>query len=250
MVADKLPAICGSETLTTVVSSTSIKVLSMTAMATIQGLTLVGGDCCESSGMRHRRRQIGPRNSPPDRIMEDAKNGRFFCQIFSEEPTGSRKPGVFRRGVHDTVICRLPNLRGLSDSGQVSAPFLIGATLTVLLVAVAFGLALAHALELPGKMRVGRDTYLAVQTIYYPGFTIGGGVGEAGGILATFLFLFFTPYGSAQFWLTLAALAGLIAMQAVFWLITQPVNRFWAAGTKARTHGLGIFFDRSEEGAR
>ena len=123
----------------------------------------------------------------------------------------------------------------------MSAPFLIGATLTVLLVAVAFGLALAHALELPGKMRVGRDTYLAVQTIYYPGFAIGGGVGEAGGILATFLFLFFTPYGSAQFFLTLAALAGLIAMQAVFWLITQPVNRFWLQGQKLGRMGSEFF---------
>ena len=123
----------------------------------------------------------------------------------------------------------------------MSASFLIGATLTVLLVAVAFGLALAHVLEMPGKMRVGRDTYLAVQTIYYPGFTIGGGVGEAGGILATFLFLFFTPYGSTQFWLTLAALAGLIAMQAVFWLITQPVNRFWLQSQKLGRMGSEFF---------
>src|SRR5689334_13821103 len=37
--ADKLPAICGKETLTTVVSSTSIKVANMTATATIHGLT-------------------------------------------------------------------------------------------------------------------------------------------------------------------------------------------------------------------
>ena len=37
--AERLPAICGSETLTTVVSSTSMKVANMTAMATIHGLT-------------------------------------------------------------------------------------------------------------------------------------------------------------------------------------------------------------------
>src|SRR5579871_2864804 len=39
MLADMLPAICGSDTFTTVVSSTSMKVASMTEMAIIQGLT-------------------------------------------------------------------------------------------------------------------------------------------------------------------------------------------------------------------
>jgi len=45
---------------------------------------------------------------------------------------------------------------------------------TVLLVAVAMALTLAHALELPGKMRHTKDVYYAMQHIYYPGFTIGG----------------------------------------------------------------------------
>ena len=39
MVAERLPAMCGSDTLTTVVSSTSMKVQNITEMATIQGLT-------------------------------------------------------------------------------------------------------------------------------------------------------------------------------------------------------------------
>src|SRR6185437_4901251 len=38
MVADKLPAMCGSETFTTVVSNTSMKVLDITAIAISQGL--------------------------------------------------------------------------------------------------------------------------------------------------------------------------------------------------------------------
>ena len=37
-VADMLPAMCGSDTLTTVVSKTSMNVLSITAMAMIHGL--------------------------------------------------------------------------------------------------------------------------------------------------------------------------------------------------------------------
>ncbi len=32
----------------------------------------------------------------------------------------------------------------------------------------------AHALEMPGKLRLGLEQYRAVQPIYYPGFTIIG----------------------------------------------------------------------------
>src|SRR6185295_19586060 len=40
MDAERLPAMCGSDTLTTVVSSTSMNVANMTAIATIHGLTV------------------------------------------------------------------------------------------------------------------------------------------------------------------------------------------------------------------
>src|SRR5437870_513359 len=43
VLADRSPAMCGSETLTTVVSSTSMKVLDITATATSQGLISRGG---------------------------------------------------------------------------------------------------------------------------------------------------------------------------------------------------------------
>jgi hypothetical protein len=42
--------------------------------------------------------------------------------------------------------------------------------MTVMLAAITMALSLAHALELPGKLRLNREQYLAVQTIYYPGF--------------------------------------------------------------------------------
>ena len=57
---------------------------------------------------------------------------------------------------------------------------LILQVINVFLVAVAMALSLAHALEFPGKMRLPKEAYLATQTIYYPGFTIGG----AGNVLA------------------------------------------------------------------
>ena len=67
---------------------------------------------------------------------------------------------------------------------------------------------LAHALEFPGKRRLDRDTYLKVQAIYYPGFTIGGAF-EPLSMIATFALLLFTPFGTTSFWLTALAFAGL-----------------------------------------
>lgn len=113
--------------------------------------------------------------------------------------------------------------------------------LATILVAVAMALSLAHALELPGKMRLDQDAYYAVQPIYYPGFTIGGGIGEAGGTIVTIVLLFLTPSGSSDFWLTLVALAGLIAMQAVYWMVTHPVNNFWVEGETLDRFSAGFF---------
>jgi hypothetical protein len=38
-----------------------------------------------------------------------------------------------------------------------------------------------------------RNTYLAVQQIYSPGFTIDGGVGEGGGMIGLLILLLLTP---------------------------------------------------------
>lgn len=101
--------------------------------------------------------------------------------------------------------------------------------LTIMVVAVAMALALAHALELPGKMRLDKETYYAMQSIYYPGFTFGG-ISEPLSLFLAIALLFYTPSASADFWLTLVALLGLIGMQAVYWSFTHPVNKFWVEG--------------------
>ena len=111
---------------------------------------------------------------------------------------------------------------------------------TLILVTVALVLSLAHALELPGKLRLDKQTYYAVQTIYYPGFTLGG-IGEAGGAMATLILLFLTPESSADFWLTLMALLGMVAMQALYWLVTHPVNQFWVEGVQLNRMSSGFF---------
>jgi hypothetical protein len=102
--------------------------------------------------------------------------------------------------------------------------------LTVMLAAVTMALSLAHALEFPGKLRLKKEQYLAVQPIYNPGFTIGG-IAEPAVILATLALLIVTPAGTAAFWLVAGALAALVMVQVIFWSKTQPVNSFWLAET-------------------
>ena len=87
-------------------------------------------------------------------------------------------------------------------------------------------LSLAHALELPGKMRLDKETYLAVQKIYYPGFTIGGSA-EPLGLIALIALLALTPYGASRFWWTAAALAAFVITVAIYWFVTHPVNSAW-----------------------
>lgn len=97
--------------------------------------------------------------------------------------------------------------------------------ITLVLLALVVTTSLAHALELPGKMRLSKEAYLATQQIYYPGFTFAGAA-EPLGLLAL-LALTATTGGQAAFRLTLAALAALAAAHAVYWLWTHPVNNFW-----------------------
>jgi hypothetical protein len=119
--------------------------------------------------------------------------------------------------------------------------FLILQIVSVLLVALAAALPLAHALELPGKMRLEKSDYLVTQPIYYPGFTIAAGIGEGGGMLATLALLLMTPARGAQFALTLAALIALVAMHVAYWLFTHPVNKFWLQGEPLKGVGAGFF---------
>jgi hypothetical protein len=112
--------------------------------------------------------------------------------------------------------------------------------LAIVLVALAAALSVAHALEMPGKMRLDKETYLKVQHIYYPGFTFGG-ISEPLGAAATAFLLYFVPASSSAFWLVLLALVAMFAVMGVFWLVTQPVNKAWTKGLKMGAAGTGFF---------
>src|SRR5918996_903146 len=102
------------------------------------------------------------------------------------------------------------------------------------LVAVTMGLSLAHALEFPGKRRLDEPTYRAVQAIYYPGFTIGGLVGEFGGMIALAALLLLTPTNAERFWWIAAALGLLVAGHVTYWAVIHPVNNAWLTDTNLR----------------
>ena len=118
--------------------------------------------------------------------------------------------------------------------------FVLLEIISILLVAVAMGLALAHALEFPGKRRLDEQTYLAVQTIYYPGFTIAG-ISEPLAVIATLVLLIVTPKDRAQFWLVLISFLAMLATQVVFWFVTQPTNRFWLKHEQLGEAGAKFF---------
>jgi len=80
----------------------------------------------------------------------------------------------------------------------------------------------------PASCGLKKEQYLAVQPIYYPGFTIGG-IAEPAVILATVALLIMTPTGTAAFWLVAGALAALVTVQVIFWIKT---NRQMASGSR------------------
>lgn len=111
---------------------------------------------------------------------------------------------------------------------------------TVMMVALSAALSLAHALELPGKMRLDEPTYRAVQRIYYPGFTLGG-FGDVLGLAAAAALVLLTPMGSAAFWLTVVALVGMLATNIVYWVAVHPVNKHWMKGEPLSASAAAFF---------
>jgi hypothetical protein len=84
----------------------------------------------------------------------------------------------------------------------------------------------AHALELPGKLRLTREQYLAVQPIYYPGFTVIG-TAEPLSVLVLAGLVALTPRGTLAFWLIAGALLAAALAHLLYWTLTAPVNKVW-----------------------
>jgi hypothetical protein len=96
---------------------------------------------------------------------------------------------------------------------------------------------------LPGKLRLNREQYLAVQPIYYPGFTVIGAA-EPLSIIALAALLAFTARGAPMFWLIAAATLAAMVTHVLYWTLTAPVNKAWLhketlSGSAQRFFGAG-----------
>jgi hypothetical protein len=121
---------------------------------------------------------------------------------------------------------------------------------SLLAVSVAMALALAHALEFPGKLRLSRTDYETVQEIYYPGFTYAG-AGEGIGLLLLLVVLLLRPWEGLAFWLTFAAFMALLVMHGVYWVLIHPINSFWLKDFELKGFGARFFaFDFPGRGER
>jgi len=111
--------------------------------------------------------------------------------------------------------------------------------ISILLVALAMAPALAHLLEFPGKSRLTKDAYLTVQPIYYPGFTIAGGIGEGGGLIAVLAILHATRHASVLAEVDGADSHGRHA--SCLLAVDAAGNKFWLQGTALGGFGHAFF---------
>ncbi|MGE0700917.1 MAG: hypothetical protein AB7O57_17605, partial [Hyphomicrobiaceae bacterium] len=94
--------------------------------------------------------------------------------------------------------------------------------LAIMSTAVALGGALAHLLELPGKIALDRERYFIVQRIYDGWWQLAYVLGlQFVTMLAALVMARDRPRVRS---LVVAAILGLVAAQAVFWIWTQPAN--------------------------
>src|ERR1051326_631108 len=96
---------------------------------------------------------------------------------------------------------------------------------SLLCAALAFGLTLAHDLEIPGKRMLSGAEWLAVQNTFYGGYAILGGVAEVLGLISTAVLLFWLARRRTAFVLALLAALSFAGMLAVFAFGNNPINQ-------------------------
>jgi hypothetical protein len=61
------------------------------------------------------------------------------------------------------------------------------------------------------------------------------------GIAAALILLLLTPANSSAFWWTLGGLVGFVLTQAIYWIFTHPVNKFWVKDLQMKGASAGFF---------
>ena len=95
---------------------------------------------------------------------------------------------------------------------------------TVFLVALVMGTTLAHALEMPTKMRVSGSFWVECQHTLYRFFRYIAGPIEVAAVLISAVLVYFT-FGQATFGASLVTSILLIAAFIVWAVVTERVNR-------------------------
>jgi hypothetical protein len=94
--------------------------------------------------------------------------------------------------------------------------------LSFMFVGLSMGGALAHLFELPNKIGLSAESYLAVQQ-NYRGWSLLGIV-VVGALLSTLILTILVRGRRFVFALSLAAFLFIVGAQAVFWMYTYPAN--------------------------
>ena len=95
--------------------------------------------------------------------------------------------------------------------------------ISLLFTALALGAGLAHALELPNKLKLSREDYLTVQQLYRGWERLG--IVEAIALLSTLILMIMVRDDPRGFGLTLVALLCTTTTLMIFFLFTLPANQ-------------------------
>lgn len=101
--------------------------------------------------------------------------------------------------------------------------------LSLLFTALALAPALAHLMELPNKIGLSREAYLAVQQIYRGWALLG--IVVIGAMVFTFALAVLSRGRGRTFALALIGFLCIVGTQVIFWTFTFPVNQATANWT-------------------
>ena len=103
--------------------------------------------------------------------------------------------------------------------------------INLLSAAAVFGLALAHALEIPGKRGLDSTQWLAVQQSFYGGFAPIGGLAEVLGLVTSLLLLLPLRKRPRALVQTVIGALCFLGMLLIYFFVNRPINSRIASWT-------------------
>jgi hypothetical protein len=105
----------------------------------------------------------------------------------------------------------------------------VGQFVTIMLIALAMAAAVAHAMELPAKVKLEPRLYVMLHRTLYPNFGRIAGVAEFVAVVVLVWLVWRVRENPVLFIPTLVGALSMIAAHAVFWVLVQPANTTMAA---------------------